>query len=93
MPLGSEKVYGLVPPVATKAVELSERPEVVLIFDPPETVTAGLTVITIDLDDVAPDESVTTTVSVSVPAKVLMEAVTMPVTESMETPVRGEVME
>jgi hypothetical protein len=41
--------YGPTPPVGVKAVELSDLPKVVEIFDPPATVTAfGVAVITVD---------------------------------------------
>jgi hypothetical protein len=42
-------VYGPTPPVDVKAVELSDLPKVVEIFDPPATVTAfGVAVIEVD---------------------------------------------
>ena len=53
----------VVPPDAVNALDVSGRVIVVVIFDPPATVTAGLTMMVMVLRAVAPASSVTVTVS------------------------------
>ena len=84
---GSEKVSVPVPPVAVKAVVESARPNVVVIFEPPEITIPVFTRMTICLEAVAPTESVTTTEIVSVPIALVEATVTIPVMESTEMPV------
>ena len=52
-----------VPPVYTNAVEVSPRPNVVVIFVPAVRVSAPLTVIVMGAEPVAPTESVAIIVS------------------------------
>ena len=52
-----------VPPAATKGVDESARPNVVVIFEPPESVNTPLTVMVNEYVEVEPAASVATIVS------------------------------
>jgi len=89
---GNEKVSVPVPPEAVNAVDESARPNVVVMFDPPDITISPLTVTTICFEAVAPTESVTMTERVSTPTALLDATVTIPVTLSTVIPVvTGEI--
>ena len=92
IPLGADGMLNTrpdipgVPPLALNAVDNSERPAVVVMLLPPETVTRGLTRIEYDANAVAPAESVTTIVFEYIPAATPPLTVMTPVLELIAIP-------